>query len=588
MMNCFKKLFLQGPSMENREGEWIEPIKHGNDNNTRHVATVAESTMGRKSRASVSVDQKGIRWDDMVSHLDLMGLSDLNLVSPECDDVVMNAVENARKSGVEGSLGRISMGSFFPEDSVMRGLGAKELSLIEEEEEGAGKEMFRAKAKDVLRMTSALKAFSAASSTSAEAGAASPLSSSAAVTRKKTAITSVTALGNGYFLTASRHEAGIEMYKLGEKNEVEFVKKFEGHKKSGVTDIVAFCSKGRFLSAGVGGDVILWDSRCDVVDEDSDDEETGMPLDHVNLLGKFNYFEIQQVAVLDEGSFVRTPHGIDQCSGSFITSSPNETDVQIWSIEKEGKTYDEYANEAYVADMSPIHELEHYAPIESIAAMKDRILTGDVVGDVHVWGRGRRRSSLFGNKSSNKNWTKLHKLTPWKSDIVRTPEEMAEQSVKALCFLGKDTFVSGTKSGTVRVWNDIEVNADVVHKSHASSVKVTGKPVTDIRKLPLIKDPNTAEECMAFSASFADGRMVSMALYLDNPIEEVKNNELVMFHVYRNSSLSSAATAENAGSENAINAIAVLEDCSGSSNNNNNNCSSSSSSNIHKRFPKIS
>ena len=78
------------------------------------------------------------------------------------------------------------------------------------------------------------------------------------VTQKqlRPAITSVTALGNnGYFLTASRHEEGIKMYKLGEKKYnddivVEFVKKFEGH-TSGVTDIVAFCSKGRFLSAGV-------------------------------------------------------------------------------------------------------------------------------------------------------------------------------------------------------------------------------------------------------------------------------------------------------------------------------------------------
>ena len=254
--------------------------------------------------------------------------------------------------------------------------------------------------------------------------------------------------------------------------------------------------------------------------------------------------------------------------------------MQIWSITKEKKTYDEYANQSYVADMSPFHELEHNAPIESIAAMTNSIiLTGDVVGDVHVWGRGRRRSTLFGNKS---NWTKSHKLTPWKSDIVRTPEEMGEQSVQALCFLDHNTFVSGTKSGTVRVWNEIKANTDfVVHKSHSSSVKVTSKPVTDIRKLPLIKDPSTAEVCMAFSASFADGRMASMALYPDNPGDEVMNNELVMFHVYRNSSSSSIAAAaaaadtatEHARSENAINAIAVLEAGIGRSSGNNNGSS---------------
>ena len=104
------------------------------------------------------------------------------------------------------------------------------------------------------------------------------------------------------------------------------------------------------------------------------------------------------------------------------------------------------------------------------------------------------------------------------------------------------------------------------------SIKVTSKPVTDIRKLPLIKDPNTAEACMAFLALFNEGCMVSMVLYLDNPIKEVKNNELIMFHVYRNSSsLLYAATAKHAGSKNVINVIAVLEAGSvGSSGNNNN------------------
>ena len=39
----------------------------------------------------------------------------------------MDALETARDSGVEGTLGRISMGSMYLEDSVMRGLGVSVL-----------------------------------------------------------------------------------------------------------------------------------------------------------------------------------------------------------------------------------------------------------------------------------------------------------------------------------------------------------------------------------------------------------------------------------------------------------------------------
>jgi len=73
--------------MEADDGEWMQPIRTNNGTeNARHVAAVAESTMGRKSRASVSVDREdGIRWDDMVSQLDQMRLSDLNV------EVTMNS-----------------------------------------------------------------------------------------------------------------------------------------------------------------------------------------------------------------------------------------------------------------------------------------------------------------------------------------------------------------------------------------------------------------------------------------------------------------------------------------------------------------
>jgi len=277
----------------------------------------------------------------------------------------------------------------------------------------------------------------------------------------------------------------------------------------------------------------------------------------------------QHIAILDEGSFVRPTDDVDmamvaamakktalegaasvqraaiqreiiQCSGSFATASKNEKNVKIWSMAVADK------NDTNAAKIILDHELEHTASIGALAAMKNTILTGDNMGFVHVWGR---KQKTFGIQNS---WTTLHKLTPWRKNARHTPDQMLEQSIQALCFLDKGTYVSGTKSGTVRVWNNLETTE--VYKKSASSVKVTSRMVTDIQKLPPVKDPNTAEECMAFSASFSDGRMVSMAMYPEDPSDNEKN-ELVMFHVYSNSS-------EHKSSD-AINTIAVLKGGSG-------------------------
>jgi len=100
-----------------------QPIQKKNECDASHVTTVAEST-------SISVDQKGVQWDDMVSNLDNMRLSELNVECTMCDEAVVNSVENARESGVEGTLGQISMGSMDLEDSVMLGLGVSVLLVF--------------------------------------------------------------------------------------------------------------------------------------------------------------------------------------------------------------------------------------------------------------------------------------------------------------------------------------------------------------------------------------------------------------------------------------------------------------------------
>jgi len=345
-MECFKKLFLQQPPPKD-DGEWIQPVQQSN---TRHESTVSESTMGRKTRTSISIDSRDVRWGDMVSNLSDISLTDLD--NAEFDDDVFAAVDNAsnmRDSELVGTLGHMSMGSLFGDDSVSHGLGGftttghrPSLDVISDEHEEQersstvswGKEnvsssgrsgeivgilrsktpcsdttpknLFKAKARNVMFATAALKKFARISSSSADTK-----SSDAAITESnRPAITSIAALGDGYFLAASRHENTIKMYKTaGEK--VEFVREFKGH-TSGVTALCTLCKKGRFLSAGVSSNVILWDSRFDI-EEDSDDEEADMSIEPLVILGNFTCFEryVHHIAVLDEGSFVRPTDDVD-------------------------------------------------------------------------------------------------------------------------------------------------------------------------------------------------------------------------------------------------------------------------------------
>ena len=65
-------------------------------------------------------------------------------------------------------------------------------------------------------------------------------------------VTSISVLGNGYYLTASRQSKTIKMFRtegmMGSR--IDFVREFVGH-KSGVADIAVLDDKGRFLSAGM-------------------------------------------------------------------------------------------------------------------------------------------------------------------------------------------------------------------------------------------------------------------------------------------------------------------------------------------------
>eukprot|EP00579_Thalassiosira_antarctica_P012142 CAMPEP_0201913016 /NCGR_PEP_ID=MMETSP0903-20130614/3537_1 /ASSEMBLY_ACC=CAM_ASM_000552 /TAXON_ID=420261 /ORGANISM="Thalassiosira antarctica, Strain CCMP982" /LENGTH=680 /DNA_ID=CAMNT_0048448107 /DNA_START=124 /DNA_END=2166 /DNA_ORIENTATION=- len=623
----------------------MEPI---NKKNKRHFSKIEKgSTERRASSVSVKgetsrpslVDKKepSVRWADLVGNLNELDITDLddpkhdmevfesfNYSFHESDDKTDSGPHESMGQG-QNSMGRISMGSWFSEDSVIRGLGGSEhmdtTSISDEDasdmsdsdvvgglgeivegdntkdETTAGRfsrktmmpgNMFKTDASawkkrmtmhnfstkspetsaikkrslswDQLKMPEPLVAgspmkrmlnrFSSMDSKS---------SGSSTLVPQNPAITSIAVLSDGFFLTASRFgEKVIKMYKTVDGGEVKFVREFRGH-KSGVTALVTLDRKGRFMSAGIDKTVRLWDSRFDC--EEELDDEGGSLQEPLTLLATFHCFKrwIHSIEVLNEGSFVRPTDDVDmamvtamakktalegaasvqraaiqreiiECSGSFVTASKNDKNVNVWEMTVAEKR-EENDTDENVAEINRAHVLEHDVAIGAMAAVQDMILTGDVMGVVYMWGRKRRS---FGSWSNNNSWTKLHKFIPWKRDVLRSSDEISEQSILKLCILGSGTFVSGTKSGKVRVWDTETAKTYEVYKKHATSIKVTSGSVSGIQKLPPVKDPNTGEECEAFSVASTDGRVMSMALYPQDSSKQVQN-ELVMFHVYDNS-----------------------------------------------------
>merc|ERR1712238_531392 len=79
-------------------------------------------------------------------------------------------------------------------------------------------------------------------------------------------VTSMVALEAGYFLTASKCDRVIKMWR-GTEAAIDFVRDFVGH-RTGITCLARVDEKGRFLSASTDRVIKLWDSRCNCEDED--------------------------------------------------------------------------------------------------------------------------------------------------------------------------------------------------------------------------------------------------------------------------------------------------------------------------------
>ncbi|KAL7549775.1 hypothetical protein ACHAWF_013037 [Thalassiosira exigua] len=341
-------------------------------------------------------------------------------------------------------------------------------------------------------------------------------------------ITFIAVMGDRHFITASNSDKGIKLFRQDAPSDdidskVKFVREYPGH-TGAVSALAVLDTKGRFLSAGKDKTLRLWDSRLNC-DDETEDPPT--------LLATFNPPGrwVHSVAVLDEGSYVRPTDEIDadmlnavakktvlegaaavhraavqreiiECSGSFATASKNCTDINIWEMAVSEQRGVESFNGNF-AEINLIQVLEHDTAITAmeVAVTRNRILSGDVRGNVTLWERQRRWSK--------KKWNQVCKFTPHyrRPTKLSTPEDALSESVTSLCFLGErggeTKFVLGTKSGKLRVWDIDKTTANQDRrKDHAlASIKITSNSLACMRMLPPVKDPNTGAECFSIRSS---------------------------------------------------------------------------------------
>ena len=215
------------------------------------------------------------------------------------------------------------------------------------------------------------------------------------------------------------------------------------------------------------------------------------------------------------------------CSGVFATASKNDKSVKIWDIgvaDKDERNRSSAASSSggsgggkkdaakskSIAKITLLHELKHDSAIVALVSAgkgKNMILTGDTMGVVFLW--EKVRSSMV---SVQKTWTLIRTFTWMKDKGLYRPDTITKQSISFLSFLENETmFVVGTKSGVLSIW-DVDNDKEKVYKNESIKLNVKSEPMTGIHKLPLIKDPTSDKSSPAFSASFEDGFIVSIAM----------------------------------------------------------------------------
>mmetsp|Transcript_19458 Transcript_19458/g.35213 ORF Transcript_19458/g.35213 Transcript_19458/m.35213 type:complete len:799 (-) Transcript_19458:157-2553(-) len=354
----------------------------------------------------------------------------------------------------------------------------------------------------------------------------------------KDAVSSIVALGDGRFLTASKSDRVIKMWrieKIGNKSTIEFVRDFVGH-STGITCLAKVDDKGRFLSASKDRIIKIWDSRFNC---DDDDDNA-----HQFLLATFDNMDrrsIHGIAITEDGSYVRPTDNIDiamaaamtkkamkdgsasvqkaaqerqiiACSCEFATISGRHNVVKVWSmkhVEQKDQLQLEGEN---VAEVKVEQELKHDAVVESIASARRKgiILTGDRMGNVRLW-RSAKNVFLPG---TSRVWSCVRTFSWRLKSELSSVEETMQFAITSMSFLQGDTlFVSGSKSGNLRVWkvDGTKTNGETVNKEVICITGAHNLAITAVQQGPRVKE-NGDNTNLSFSSAAEDGKVLSFAI----------------------------------------------------------------------------
>jgi len=364
---------------------------------------------------------------------------------------------------------------------------------------------------------------------------------------KGDAISSLVSLGEGHFLTASKSDRVIKMWRVEKKKgdsskpSIAFVRDFVGH-KTGISCLEKVDIKGRFLSASKDRQIKLWDSRLNVDDDDSGGAESE---EQRYLLATFDNMDrrnIHGIAITDMGSYVRPTDKVDKamamamtkkamcegsaavaqaaqerhiigCSCEFATISGRHNAVKMWSVKHVSQRGTPTVGQN-VAEVKAEQELKHDAVVESIIALKEKsvLLTGDRMGLVRLWKSG---SNVFLPKSSSRVWSCVRTFS-WKSkSVLATPDEAKQFAITSLSFLqGNEMFVSGSKSGNLRVWkvDGKKKDGETIKKEVICITGAHTGAIMAVRQGPRLSKDDDDNTTLSFSSASEDGKVLSFAI----------------------------------------------------------------------------
>lgn len=161
-----------------------------------------------------------------------------------------------------------------------------------------------------------------------------------------------------------------------------------------------------------------------------------------------------------------------------------------------------------VAEVTLEYELKHDTVVESVTSVpgKGVILTGDRMGTVRLW-KHARNVFLPGQACV---WSCVRTFS-WRSSSVYSVKESMQFAITSVCLLkGNALFVSGSKSGKLRIWSvdGTKEDSETVNKE---LICITGAHVNAIAAIQ--QGPKMMEnaESLSFSSASADGKVLSFS-----------------------------------------------------------------------------